>query len=267
MEGRWRPAAVMQRMALQVKRMPTPFTHLAYAHRLLEDAQLPASLCQFLQAHLPAFLLGSVAADARVPAPDPRAATHFYTYTEPILEHPWRLMLARNPSLAHPADDDLRAFVAGYAFHLGMDEYWSLEMLGPHFAHGTWNPDRRMRFYVLHLLLIAMDERDHATLPRQDAQCLQACSPQSWLPFMSDTILTNWRDFIAGQIIGESQTLAIFGARINQTPEQLRPVLDSAQQMHSLLWQHLTPSFLADFEDHMYDFAREQFLAYLEKGL
>jgi hypothetical protein len=246
--------------------MPTPFTHLAYAHHWLNDPRSPSSETAFAQAYLPDFLLGSVAADARVPAKDSRAATHFYTYTAPMKDHPWRVMLGENPSLACPDDEHLRAFVAGYAFHLAMDEYWSNEMLAPQFAFGTWHPDRTQRFYVLHLLLISMDERDRATLPPSDVTTLPHCHPHHWLPFMSDDILTGWRDFIASQILGESKTLEIFGGRINQTPAQLRPVLDSKEQMHELLYQHLTPSFLADFESRMYDFASEQLSVYLRES-
>jgi hypothetical protein len=243
--------------------MPTPFTHLAYAHRLLADDTLLAPIASPLKAHLSAFLLGSVAADARVDAKDSRAATHFYTYTEPMRDNPWRVMLQQNPSLKQPPDADLRAFVAGYVFHLGMDEYWSAEMLSPHFAFGNWGESRSQRFFVLHLLLISMDERDLAYLPKNDSLQLQHAQPRHWLPFMNDKILRHWRDFIAEQIRGESQTLAIFGARINQKPEQLRPILDSPDEMHRLLYQHLTPEFLADFELKMYAFAKEQLLLYL----
>jgi hypothetical protein len=245
--------------------MPTPFTHLAYASRLLESADRHWLLPNTTE-ELPAFLLGSVAADARVPALDSRAATHFYTYTEPMHDHPWRVMLARNPDLAHPDDPALAAFVSGYVFHLAMDEYWSREMLGPHFANGTWGSSRAERFYVLHLLLIAMDERDEQRLDPALAAELSRCQPNHWLGFMSDDILRDWRDFIARQITGQSETLRIFGERIGRSPSELRQTLDSPEQMQRLLYQHLTPSFLADFEQHMYDFACEQLAVFARQG-
>lgn len=237
--------------------MPTPFTHLHYAHRWLNDPQQPPAIQRSLTALQSDFLLGSVAADARVPAIDSRAATHFYTYSDPISEHPWRVMLAQNPSLP-PHSGASRAFLAGYVFHLAMDEYWSREMLEPHFARGTWGKNRTERFYVLHLLLISMDERDRAALPAGVADCLRQSQPHDWLPFMSDLILTEWRDFIARQLEGHSETLEIFGGRILKSPAELRAALDSQEQMDDLLYQHLTPPFLADFEQHMYDFASEQ---------
>jgi hypothetical protein len=245
--------------------MPTPFTHLAYAQRLLKSADSPWVLSN-PAAELPAFLLGTIAADAIVPAPDPRAATHFYTYTQPMRDHPWRVMLDQNPNLMQTNDPALAAFVRGYVFHLAMDEYWSRELLGPYFANGTWGSSRAERFYVLHLLLIAMDERDVRTLSPRTADTLRQCQPHGWLSFIDDATLCSWRDFIAHQITGQSETLSILGARVGRSPQELRRVLDSPDQMHALLYQHLTPSFLADFEQRMYDFACEQLAVFARQG-
>lgn len=242
--------------------MPTPFTHLAYAHRWLEDSSSDAVMRIRLQRHLPDFLLGSIAADARVPSVDSRAATHFYTYTDPMTEHPWRVMLAQHPTLLQLASDG-QALVAGYVFHLAMDEYWSLHMLEPHFANAKWGSDRAERFRVLHLLLISMDERDRDGLPASDAHTLLESHPHGWLPFMSDTILIDWAAFMARQIVGDSQTLEIFGGRIQQSPAQLRAILDAPDQMQAVLYQHLSRTFLADFEQRMYDFASQQLDCFL----
>lgn len=245
--------------------MPTPFTHLAIANRLLADDALAPAHKQFLHAHLPAFLLGSVAADARASATSTREDTHFYHYTRAMEDHPWRVMLAQNPSLRTPRDADHRAFVAGYVAHLASDEYWSLYMLEPHFAHGTWGSSPQARFFILHLLLIAMDERDLATIARTQAHVLGACQPQAWLPFMPDSTLCAWGAFMSQQLLGESQTLHIFGGRINRTPEQLRTILDDTAHMHEVLWQHITPTILQDLEEAMYTFSLAQLQCYLEE--
>ncbi|MFQ3674001.1 MAG: hypothetical protein SNJ83_10440, partial [Aggregatilineales bacterium] len=65
---------------------------------------------------------------------------------------------------------------------------------------------------------------------------------------------------------GQSETLRIFGERIGRSPSELRQTLDSPEQMQRLLYQHLTPSFLADFEQHMYDFACEQLAVFARQG-
>ncbi len=246
--------------------MPTPFTHLAIANRVLTDAALLPSTQHLLQAQLPAFLLGSVAADARISPTSQREDTHFYHYTRPMTDHPWRVMLAQYPSLAAPRDDAQRAFVAGYVLHLAADEHWSRYMLEPHFARGTWGGNVQARFFVLHLLLIAMDERDLAALDRQQAHTLAACQPRDWLPFMSDSVLCEWNAFIAQQLLGESETLRIFGERIQRTPAQLRAMLDDAAHMHNVLWQHITPAMLAALEADMYAFSREQLETYLAEA-
>ncbi|MCU0512569.1 MAG: zinc dependent phospholipase C family protein [Anaerolineae bacterium] len=243
--------------------MPTPFTHLEIAVRLLHDPALNAPAHRLIDGEYAAFLLGSICADAR---PSPRAdreVTHFYRYDRPMVEHPWRVMLAQHPALARPATPAAQAFIAGYVAHLATDEYWSRYMLAPHFAGGTWGHSLQWRFFVLHLLLIFMDERDLKTLTAALAHTLQQAAPQHWLPFMSDAVLCDWRDLIAQQITGDSLTLEIFGGRIFTPPAQLRQMLDSPEVMHEHLWAHITPALLHTVEADMYAFSREQLLCYL----
>ncbi|MBL8165173.1 MAG: zinc dependent phospholipase C family protein [Anaerolineae bacterium] len=247
--------------------MPTPFTHLEIAQRLLADDGIPASIRSALHDERPAFLLGSIAADARTESGLRREDTHFYHYELGIRNHPWRVMLQQHPILQTPRSAAQRAFLAGYVAHLSVDEIWSLNMLGPHFAGRDWAP-RPTRFLMLHILLIHMDERDlHNLLPWQHSALGQA-APQNWLPFMNDTILCDWRDFIGQQIEteGASQTLKVFGSRINRTPDELRAILDSPQRMQSDLWQHITPELLAQIEAEMYSHARAQLNRYWQES-
>jgi hypothetical protein len=243
--------------------MPTPFTHLKTAQCLLADDALPVEVRAALDAERGAFLLGNVAADARVGADLKREATHFYAYDKGISEHPWRVMMRQHPVLETPQNPAQRAFLAGYVAHLSMDEVWSLDMLGPHFAGRDWAPWSQ-RFIMLHILLIHMDERDLAGLSAWQGPALAGAAPQDWIPFMSDTILSGWRDFVADQIKpgGESQTLQVFGSRIGYTAEDLRAILDSPERMESDLWAHITPDLLAEIEASMYRHAREQMLVY-----
>ena len=243
--------------------MPTPFTHLHAAQRLLADPLLPAAARDLLAAERPAFLLGSVAADARAET-GRRADTHFYAYDEPLRDHPWRAMVQAHPSLCPAGDPAQRAFVAGYVAHLCMDEIWSLEMMGPYFARGAWlTPSER--FFMLHVILIYMDERDYGLLDGWQREALLAAQPASWLPFMPDAVLREWRDFIGGQLPpGRSQTLEVFGGRIRRAPAEFRAVLDSPAQMQAGLWDHVPPAALAAVEARMYAFAREQMQRYLD---
>lgn len=243
--------------------MPTPFSHLWIAHRLLNDLALPEAARVLLHDARPAFLLGSVIADARPGPSADRETTHFYRYDTPMTDHPWRVMITRYPTLMQPEDRTHYSFVASYVAHLATDEFWSKQVLQPHFYYGEWGESRRWRFFVLHLLLIAMDERDAARIPESYPPTMRRAQPDDWLPFMSDGVICDWRDFIADQLEGESQTVPIIAERIATEAAELRRILDTPQQMQDMLWQHITPTLLDDLEAQMYDFTRAQLLTYL----
>ncbi len=242
--------------------MPTPFTHLETAQRMLTDEHIPWAIREALALQKPAFLLGNVAADARTNGDLTRESTHFYSYDRGITEHPWRVMVQQNPSLLRPHSAAQRVFIAGYVAHLTIDETWSLEMLGPHFVSQDWSSNQ-FRFLMLHLLLISMDERDYKSLQPWHSPTLANAAPDQWLPFMNDRILIEWRDFISEQISpeGGSQTLEVLGKRINKTPNELRTMLDSPQ-LESDLWGNITHQMLATVEASMYKHAREQLCMY-----
>lgn len=246
--------------------MPTPFTHLETAQRFLVDTQLSLGVRALLNSERSAFLLGNIAADARVDSGVSRETTHFYAYDRPIDEHPWRVMVRHYPALSAARRPAQRAFLAGYVAHLSIDEYWSLNMVRPYFVKREWNtPSREFRFLMLHIILSYMDERDLALLEAWQHETLCAAQPCDWLPFMSDATLAGWRDFIGEQIGpgGVSQTLSLFGARIGRSAAELRAILDSPDQMQRGLWANVPPEALARIEAEMYVFAREQMELFL----
>jgi hypothetical protein len=243
--------------------MPTPFTHLASAQTLLQDPLVPAQMRAFLHEHLPAFLLGNIAADARISGNVAREHTHFFSYERPIEQHPWRVMFTQHPTLAPAHSPSQRAFLAGYTAHLSLDEIWSIDMVRPHFGLGDWGT-RYHRFLMLHIILIYMDERDYHALEDWQQPTLCAALPQQWTPFLNDDTLTEWRDFIGRQVPhGASETLAVLGERVQKTPAELRVILDSPAQMQSDLWQYVPQDVLAQVEANMYAHARSQMIAYL----
>ena len=246
--------------------MPTPFSHMEVAQRLLDETTIPAAMRAFLRANLPAYVLGSIAADARVGSGAKRHVTHFYDYTETIPEPPWRVMVRANPRLMHPHTDAHRAFVAAYAAHLSVDEVWSLRMVRPHFATREW-AKRRQRFFMLHIILTHMDERDRQRIMPWYADALCEANPQNWLDFISDDDLRKWQNLIFEQVTpgGESQTLTIFGQRTGVPPEEFRAILDSDSTMQRQLWQHITPGYLAQVEAECYQHATTQMIAYLRE--
>lgn len=247
--------------------MPTPFTHLMFAQKLLRDPQVLTPTRALLSTEKGAFLLGSIAADARVGAGAPRETTHFYAYGQDITEHPWRVMLAKNPALNRPHSAAHRAFVAGYVAHLAMDEYWSLNMVHPHFVLRDWGT-RYTRFLMLHVILIYMDQRDLLSLEPWQSQALSTADPRHWLTFISDDDLRAWRELIHDQIRpgGVSQTFEIFAPRIGITTEELRAAMDTDAKLEEGLWRHIPKATLAQVEDGMYAFARQQLADYLAES-
>ncbi|MGB1285602.1 MAG: hypothetical protein ACPG7F_03625 [Aggregatilineales bacterium] len=245
--------------------MPTPFTHLNIAQKLENDPQIPENIRQLLKTCHPAYLAGSIVADAKPTPESDRDVTHFYRYDRPMADHPWRVMMQQNPSLMTPDSPAHRVFIAAYVAHLAADEYWSKYMLKPHFAEGDWGEDIRDRFFVLHLLLIHMDERDLNQLPIDYAETLPQVNPTAWMPFLPDTCINEWCDFVALQIPDKSETLHIFGTRVKTAPEKLRAMVDDVGLMQIRLWQYLPQTTLADLEAKIYDFAREQMLVYLDE--
>ena len=244
--------------------MPTPFMHLRIAYKLLADDDVPGDAHEIIAADLPAYLLGSIVADARVYPGADRELTHFYRYDRPMPDHPWCEMLRQNPTLVQPKTVAERAFVAGYVAHLGADEFWSRNVLGPYFANGDWGDDLHRRFFILHLLLITLDERDEACIPADAADLLRQGVPHNWLPFMDDGVIEGWRDYLADQLTGISETVDIFAQRVHREPVELRRMVDDPQQMYDLLWQHISPELMAELEKSMYIFSRQQLIDFVK---
>lgn len=246
--------------------MPTPFTHLRIAQDLLVDDALNPLYRDLLRRHRPAFQLGSIVADARVASGDGREVTHFYSYGQPMVERPWRLMLRLHRELRLATDEAHLAFLAGYVAHLATDEAWALKMVRPEFWGREWlGVQRRDKFFALHLILTVLDERDEGLLEDWQAASLRRAEPRNWLPFMSDAILCHWRDLVAGQLgpAGSSLTLEIFGQRLRMDPAIVRAALDDPAAMQGRLWRHIPQSLLAEVARLCYVFTRDQLAVYL----
>ncbi len=248
--------------------MPTPFTHLKIAQCLLVDERLPRTYRALLRRQLPAFQLGSIVADARVASGMGREETHFYAYGAPISERPWRRMLRLHTEICAPKDEAHLVFIAGYVAHLASDEAWALKMVRPRFWGREWpGASRWDKFFALHLILTVMDERDEGELESWQAESLAGCEPGGWLPFLPDAGLRGWRDMVAEQLMpgGESRTLEIFGARLQQAPAEIRAALKDASCLDRALWRHVPRSLLAEVERQVYAFTRDQLAVYLSE--
>lgn len=244
--------------------MPTPFTHLACARRLLDEGALPAPQRALLLEHLPAYMLGSIAADGHAGTGVRREDTHFYSYEAPIEIPPAQVMLTLHPALAAPADADQRAFIAGYIGHLAVDEAWTEGVMRPWFIDAVWGSSAD-RFLALNLLLIGLDERDLAQLGSMPGDALNRAEPHHWLPFLTDEALCDWRMIIVRQLApgATSETLRIIGPRIGLSEAGLRALTSSPAELDARLWAHVPRAALARTEAWMDELAREQVQEYL----
>jgi hypothetical protein len=236
--------------------------HMALAQRLVRDPDLPENVRSLLAPARGAFLLGSIAPDARLSSGVERADTHFFRYGPAVDPPAVTAMLRRYGGLRREAitDETRAAFVAGYTAHLAMDETWCVRLLFPYFMLEAL-PDR-MRLF--HMLIGYLDRRDRAQIPAGYYPLLRDAAPQGWLPFIDDAALIAWRDKVAVQLApgGESQTMAILGKVIGMKAGELGAAIDSETQMRAL-WEHISPQKVAHIETIMYSVVRETLTAYL----
>jgi hypothetical protein len=232
---------------------------------MLESGDLPGEARALLERELPAFTLGSIAADGHGGAGLRREDTHFYTYERPIRTPLSNLLLARNPELTRPRSPAQRAFVAGYIGHLAVDEVWTEQVMRPYFIEPAWGSSSE-RFLMLNVLLIGMDERDQAGLRPWFTGPLCRARPDGWLPFLPDAALCEWRDLIGAQLEpgATSGTLPIISARTGRSTAELRDLVDSPDALDTRLWAHLPRPALAAAEAQMQAYAVAQVAAYLE---
>ena len=184
--------------------MPTPFTHLRLLADLLDPADnwLPPAVADRLDTGRGPFLLGGTAPDVRKISPVSREETHFYPIPPDPSRPSMETMLRAWPSLEDPAklEPDHAAFVAGYLAHLWFDEYWHQMIVYPYYVQRDDWSTHRGRFNVYNVLNGYLEFRDRALLDDNLGGLLQSVNPDNWLPFVSDSDLIEWRDFLAGQL-------------------------------------------------------------------
>ncbi len=223
--------------------MPTPFSHLRFAYRLLEGADLIPALGQALPAQLPAFLLGNVAPDLQTVSGQARETTHFFSV--PARDHTSGevRLFEQHPALAPAGALPLpqAMFLSGYLAHLVLDEVWIETIFEPCFgAHARWGtlPER---LYLHNALRSHIDEQDRRQLPLSTAACLHTAQPQRWLPFAGDATLLHWRDLLAEQLAPgrPARTVEMFAKRMGTDPRALAALLASPEAMQRRVFARL----------------------------
>lgn len=234
--------------------MPTPFYHLSLAEEILAHPALPVEANLVLSEHRSEFLFGNTAPDVQVVSGQPRASTHFFDLPLQPDEPPaWEKILSANPHLSDPSKLPAAqaAFVAGYLCHLQADIYWIREIFIPVFGRRSeWESFSR-RLYLHNVLRAYLDMK---ILPELTSGALiSGALPDSWLPFVQDTHLTSWRDFLTSQLHPNAriQTVEVFAARQGISPEEYYELLGSEERLEEEIFTHLPRQALEDYRQEI----------------
>jgi hypothetical protein len=238
--------------------MPTPFYHLSLAEDLLHHPALPEQVCQFLDASRCVFLFGNTAPDVQVVSGQPRQLTHFFNLPIQADDPPaWELFLSDHPNLADARQlpSPQAIFLAGYLCHLQADWMWVKEIFapafGPHCSWGTFSE----RLYLHNILRAYLDKQILPELrPGMDA-CLSQVEPESWLPFVEDHHLIEWRNLLFPQLQPDAttQTVEVFSSRQGISAPEFYALLGSEERMQLEVFEHLPLRQVWDYHQRVLD--------------
>jgi hypothetical protein len=240
--------------------VPTPFTHLLVADRLIASTGLARELRRVLQAEQPAFLFGNIAPDVQTVSGQTREATHFFPVPLGSAPPAPQAMFAEYPGLGRPADlaPAQAAFMAGYLAHLVLDQLWVARIFSPVFgpeqAWGTWHE----RLYLHNVLRAHCDAQDLVCLPIDTASRLRRAEPGGWLPFVVDHHLRTWRDLVADQLgPGAPRTVEVFAERMKADPVEFAALLGSPEAMQRRVFSRLPEGAVERYLEEALALSRE----------
>jgi hypothetical protein len=242
--------------------MPTPFYHLRLARELL-----PASP-PLVQQHAAEFYLGNIAPDAQNISGQTREATHFFDVPMKDLTPASQALFRLHPGLADPAKlpASQAAFLAGYLCHLVLDQQWISDIFDPIFGlDADWSNFRR-RLFIHNVLRVYLDRLDWPFLRDGVGETLCRARPDRWLPFLADSALCGWRDFVAHQLAdgADTQTIAVFAKRMSLSPAEFETLLQSPPAMQTQIFDRIPLATLDDFRTRGLALSREVIQKYLD---
>lgn len=226
--------------------MPTPFYHLWIAQELLEHPALGADVRFLINRQRAAFLFGNTAPDVQTISHQPRQDTHFLTLPlYPGQPSPEQAMLAAYPQLTfnHSLPEAHAAFLAGYLCHLHADWLWVRLIFEPVFGSRAGWAGTAHRLYIHNVLRAYLDRLVVPALAKDTGACLEQVRPRSWLPFVADSFLRQWRDLLHPQLqaYAPSQTVEVFAARQGLSPQVYYRLLESKERMQQEVFIHHSP--------------------------
>ncbi len=231
--------------------MPTPFYHLALAQDMLASDTLSAQNKARLEANWSAFLFGNIAADAQSLNHQKRVETHFFNVPFGKDDIAYETMFASHPELEKA--DDLAAahalFIAGYMCHLWLDQRWIVKILMPVFVQNQITADWTEAMFLHNVLRVHIDRQILPQLDDTVGDVLVTAEPTNWLPFVTDSDLVNWRNFVALQLQGKApiRTVEVFAQRMKRDPAEFENLLSDKSALHERILQYCSSEFLSSF--------------------
>ena len=235
--------------------MPTPFYHLSIAEELLASPDLPQAVSAFLHRQRGAFLLGKTAPDVQSLSGQSRTETHFYRVPLTSQTPPWERMFNKYIQLGRPAllQSDQAAFIAGYICHLQADVIWITDLFVPYFLPMLTRHRRKRVGYLHNVLRAYLDEHILADLPADVGQNLSAVVPIGWLPFVDNSHMLAWRDYLAGQLApgAEIQTVAVFAQRMDIPINKFLGLIQDEMRMAEEIFSFIPYQVLVEYRDKL----------------
>lgn len=236
--------------------MPTPFYHLSVAKELVSCSALSPAASDLLQENYAAFLLGNTAPDVQTISGQARSTTHFFDF--PIHHShpaPWLVLFEQNDYLVavHRLLPAQVAFLSGYLCHLLADWMWIRQIFLPVFGKKSEWSTFTKRLYLHNVLRSYQEAEILPSLSNGISVNLQQAEPSGWLPFVSDSYLYTWRDFLTSQLQPGAaiKTIEVFATRQGIPPETYYQLLRSEERMEREVFAHLSRQTLTDYRQQI----------------
>ena len=231
--------------------MPTPFYHIHLANKLLSTGNMPDRVTETINAHLPAFYFGNIAPDVQSIIDRPRYDTHFYRVNglpQPPAE---QKLFSDNPSMNRPdLPAEQKIFMAGYCCHLQADQVWIRQIFQPYFGmNANWRTLKH-RLYIHNVFRTWLDITIFPSILENGRKFLKELPGENLLPFLDDTHLEEWREYIYQQfkMNSELKTAKIFAKRMNIDPKDFLTLLESENRMEKEVFSQLPEDIIETYK-------------------
>jgi hypothetical protein len=164
-------------------------------------------------------------------------------------------MFSRFPQIADPEQMDPAhaSFISGYICHLQADIIWITDLFVPYFLPRITRNYRKKVGYLHNVLRAYLDERILAELREDIGGCLSSVDPGGWLPFVDDSWVYKWRDFLSAQLMpgAETKTVEVFAQRSGVPVDEFSALLHDDARMEKEVFTFVPREVLIEYRDKL----------------